>query len=112
MRKILDFNTSPELIVTMKDEKKTRIHVSMPTLDIVETLQSSKDAIIETLSENTQERIPELYRLAGVLMSCNKDGISVTAENLRDIYGLTLEDLTVFFSTYIDFIKAVENEKN
>ena len=40
------------------------------------------------------------------------EGITFTAEDLRDKYGLKLEHLICFQPTYLDFINEIQNAKN
>lgn len=114
MSKTLDFNSvqRPTLILTMMDEAKTQIHVSSPTEKLVEELQTISAELDEILREGDKDSINATYNLAARLISCNRDCVTVTAEELREKYKLKLEDLVIFFSVYIDFIDEISEAKN
>lgn len=114
MAKNLDFNSvqRPTLVLTMKDAAKTKIRVSTPTEDIVEKLQTVSHELNEVLANGDGASIRATFDLAAQLISCNRDGIRVTAEQLRDEFNLDLEDLVIFFSAYIDFVEEISRAKN
>lgn len=114
MAKKLDFNSIEPLVLelTMKDDKRTVIRVSTPTEALVEELQhvaTKLDAAIKGKSETSTESI---YDLAARLISCNRDGLTVTKEELRGKYHMNLENMLIFFGAYIDFINEITHEKN
>lgn len=114
MAKNLDFNSvqRPTLVLTMKDAEKTKIRVSTPTENLVEKLQTVSKELSEVLTNGDGASIRATFDLAAQLISCNRDGIRVTAEQLRDEFNLDLEDLVIFFSAYIDFVEEINRAKN
>lgn len=112
MAKILDFNAleRPTLEITMKDDDRTKIRVTTPTERLYERLLV---ASAELAHVKDAAAIRATYDLAAELISCNLDGLTVTADELKDKYRLTWDtDLIVFFSAYLDFIHEIKNAKN
>lgn len=114
MAKTLDFNVlvPPTLPLVMRDDRRTEIVVTLPTEGLVEELQNLGPHMTEMLQENESEAIPAIYDLAARLISCNRAGLQVTAEDLRDKYRLNLEALVVFYNVYLDFIGEINKAKN
>lgn len=114
MAKILDFNKlkRPTLPLVMPDEQRTQISVTTPTEALVEEFLSVGSELEETIKGGDGESIRESYELAAKLISCNTQGLQVTAEDLRDRYKLDLVKLVYFFSAYADFINEISNAKN
>ena len=114
MAKTLDFNiiAPPTLPLIMRDERRTEIIVSTPSERLVEELQALAPELTKILGTNDTESIKAVYGLAAKLISCNRSGLQVTAEDLRDKYKLNLEALIVFYSVYLDFVNEIINAKN
>lgn len=114
MAKTLDFNSvqRPTLVLTMKDQEKTKIRVGTPKESLIEELQTLSAELEEILKKGDGDSIQAVFDLAARLISCNRDYIKVTAEDLRDRYKMDLEDLIIFFSAYLDFIGEMQNAKN
>lgn len=114
MAKTLDFNAlnRPTLPLVMADEAKTKIDVIAPTEGLVEELQSIAPDMVKVLVSDDETAVPVIYDLAARLISCNKQGLKVTAEDLRDKYKLNLEALIFFYSAYMDFMDEITNAKN
>ena len=114
MAKALDFNSiqRPTLDLTMKDEARTKIHVSAPKEALIEKLQTVSGELEEVFKSGDGRSIKAVFDLASDLISCNRDYTTVTAEDLRDKYGMDLEDMIIFFSAYLDFINEIQNAKN
>ena len=114
MAKTLDFNiiNPPTLPLIMRDERRTEIIVSTPTEQLVEELQALAPELTKILNVGDADSIQAVYGLAAKLISCNRSGLQVTAEDLRDKYKLNLEALVVFYSVYLDFINEIINAKN
>ena len=114
MTKKLDFNSiEPKVLeLTMKDDERTVIRVSTPTEALIEEIQlvaPKLDAAINGKSETSTESV---YDLAARLISCNRDDLTVTKEELRGKYRMNLENMLIFFSAYIEFINEITHEKN
>ncbi len=114
MAKTLDFNTvtPPTLPLVMRDDRRTEIVVTTPTEGLVEELQAVAPRMMELLNADNADAIPVIYDLAARLISCNRAGLQVTAEDLRDKYHLNLEALIVFYNVYLDFLNEITNAKN
>ena len=114
MAKTLNFNTivPPTLPLVMRDEAQTEITVIAPLEALVEELQAVAPHMIEMLTGDESEATPVIYDLAARLISCNKEGLQVTADDLRDKYKLNLEALIVFYNVYLDFLSEITNAKN
>ena len=114
MAKTLDFNVivPPTLPLVMRDEAKTKIDVVAPIEGLVEELQAVAPDMESALASDEAKAIPTIYDLAARLISCNKQGLRVTAEELRDKYKLNLEALIFFYNAYMDFLNEITNVKN
>lgn len=114
MAKMLDLNAleQPILEVKFKDEKRTIFRLTSPTTKLVERFIAAKEEIGSIAKTKDVAQIKALFELAAELISCNADYITVTAEELRDVYRLTFGDLVVIFAAYLDFIKEFTNAKN
>lgn len=106
--KTFDFNKRKKgfLTVTLPDNKKTVLLVGNPTKKITSELMSLYDSI-DSENENV---IDDLYDICAKIMSRNKGGIEITKEYIEEI--LDIEDVTLFISSYSDFISSIYNEKN
>ena len=114
MAKTLDFNSMkrPTLRLVMQDEAKTTIDVSTPTEGLIEELAAATRELDAVLQSGDASMVQAIYDLAARLISCNRNFMKITAEELRDKYKLNLEDLVIFYSAYLDFIDEVTNSKN
>lgn len=114
MAKTLDFNVivPPTLPLVMRDPARTKIDVVAPTEGLVEELEAVGADMKAALESNEEAAVPVIYDLAARLISCNKQGLAVTAEELRDKYALNLEALIVFYNSYMDFLNEVAGAKN
>lgn len=115
MTQALDFsaNRKPTLPVTLRDaEGARRVRVTTPTLDLMEEIRGNLPALQALLEGASDESREAVFDLAARLISCNRDGLTVTGPELIDKYDLDEEDLTVFFSEYLDFIEGLAGAKN
>jgi len=114
MANLLDFSRyrPPILPVQLLDEAGTILHVTPPTVDLQEELQARLPELNSLLDGGDEEQRTGMWELAARLMSCNRNWLTVDAQQLRTKYGLDEEDLIVFYSTYVDFVKELENAKN
>lgn len=114
MAKIIDLNSleQPVLEVKLRDPNRTLFKLTTPTTKLVEQFMAAKSELSEIATTRDPLKIKRLYELAADLMSCNAEYITVTAEDLRDVYRVTFSDLVVIFAAYLDFIKDFNNAKN
>ncbi len=113
MGKVLDLNSvqRPTLDLTLMDDNKTMLRLGMPTESMVNELQNMQPEL-KKMETGDRDAVELIYDLAARLISCNRDHIKVTAEELRTKYRVDLESLLIFFSAYLDFINEITNEKN
>lgn len=114
MPKTLDFNSyrRPELVLVMKDDAQTVIHVTTPTLQLVEELKANLPELQRALTAGDAESSKMLYTLAARLINCNLDGLTVTGPELAKKYRLNLKDMTDFYEVYLEFIEEIKAAKN
>lgn len=112
--KVLDLNgvDRSTLELTLQDDERTRVRISMPTEGLMQELQSAAPEMIGVMKSGSKEGIGEIYDLAARLISCNRDFLKITGEELRDKYRMDLESAVIFFSAYLDFINDIIKEKN
>lgn len=111
VKRILDLNTAqrPTLELTLCDEERTTIHVGMPKEADIQELTAFD---FTGLENGEKADIAAVYEMAARLINCNRDGIKITGEELRDKYGMDLELVVLFFEAYTDFINEITSEKN
>jgi hypothetical protein len=114
MAKMLDLNSlaQPILEITLRDAAKTKFRLTTPTTKLVERFVAAKTEVAEAAQTHNADKIRALFELTAELFSCNADFITVTAEELRDLYRMTFSDLIVVFAAYLDFIKEFNEAKN
>lgn len=110
---VLDLNTieRPTLRLTLTDKEKTTLNLIVPDLDTVQEMQ----AVLPLLSSFKNGDLGQLgvvYETTAKLLSCNAEGVTVTADDLRGKYRMRSEALIVLYSAYADFIASVSNAKN
>jgi hypothetical protein len=115
----LNFNTirRPVLELTMMDEAKTNITVTTPNEGLVEELEVMLPELKDALAPGDENAVNTAYDLAARLISCNKEGLQVTVDDLRGKYWpkdrqANMENLVFFFSAYMDFIAEINSAKN
>lgn len=110
---VLDLNNvqRPTLELTLMDEARTVLKIKTPPESMIQELQAMQSELPK-LETGDLDAVGLIYDLAARLMSCNRDFIKVTPEDLRGKYRVDLESLILFYSAYLDFINALTNEKN
>lgn len=111
---MLDFNAlqQPTWPVKLKDEAQTVVHLSTPTVDLVDRLIAATPELQEVTKTKDGRTIRAVYDLVAELMSCNEDGLEFTADELRGTYNMSLLDVFRFYSGYMDFVKEITDAKN
>lgn len=101
----------PTLDLTFDDELETTLHVCFPTKDMVEAL---KQMDVAAMRDDDETSINQSYDFAASLISRNREGVRVTAEDLRTKYNMDLEALILFFNAYADYVAEIvrANAKN
>ena len=119
MAKVLDFNKlgQPTLPLVMCDEAKTTITVTTPNEGMVEELQAILPELEGVIKSGDQASVNAIYEMVAKFISCNLEGLSVTADDLRNIYWpkervLNQLYLLKFCAVYLDFIREIGDAKN
>ena len=114
MANTLDFNVivPHSLPLVMRDPERTKIDVLAPTEGLVEELEAVGADMKAALESNEEASIPVIYDLAARLISCNRQGLQVTAEDLGSKYRMNLESMLIFYGAYVDFIDEITKAKN
>lgn len=112
--KALDFNAieQPVWLVTLKDNDKTAVHLTAPTVDLVDRLVAMAPELQNVAEHKDGRTIRAVYALTADVLNCNDDGFTFTAEELRDKYRLSLLDVIKFTAGYLEFIKEIQDAKN
>lgn len=112
--RVLDFNVErlPVLSLVMRDDAKTRIDVTTPTEGMYEELRHISPKLTTAAKEPESADARELYDLTARLISCNQQGLRVTAEDLAGKYRFNLESLILFYGAYVRFVDEVTSIKN
>lgn len=111
---VLDLNAVQleTLDLTLQDADRTTLHITTPTEALVAELEAFTPEMLTVIRTGNKEGVHSIYDLAARLISCNREGISITAEELLGKYRMTLESAVVFFSAYMDYITGITNQKN
>lgn len=112
--KMLDFNAleQPTWPLKLKDDAQTIVHLSAPTVELVDRLTAATPGLKEAAKTKDGRATRAVYELVADLFNCNDDGFIFTAEELRDKYKLSLMDVFQFVAGYMDFIKEMQDAKN
>jgi hypothetical protein len=112
--KMLDFNAlqQPTWQVKLKDDAQTVVTLTTPTVDLVDRLLAAAPDIETAVKTQDGRTIQATFELIASIMNCNEEGLTFTAEELRDKYKLTLVDLFCFVAGYMAFIKELQDAKN
>lgn len=117
--KMLNFNelNRPTLPMCMCDDAQTHITVTTPSEILVEELEATLPELQNIMAGKDDNAVNTCYDLAARLISCNREGLEVSADDLRTKYWPTdkyvnMLNLVAFFSAYLDFIKEINTAKN
>lgn len=112
--KALNFNAiqQPTWAITLKDDNQTTVHLTAPSVDLVDRLTAMAPELGEAAKTKDGRAIKATYELFAEVMSCNEEGITFTAEELRDTYKLEFLDLVLLEKGYMEFIAEIKNAKN
>lgn len=124
MAKILDLNKFelPTMELVFPGAEGVTLHVIAPSEALINELKHWAKTDLDKLSTGDSESIDMSYDLTARLLSCNLEGIELTASALRERIAETdvckkhhVDPLFVLIrivKTYMDFIREIENEKN
>jgi hypothetical protein len=99
------------LEVTLDEKNNVVLHVTTPPERLIEQLAASIEDLTSTEAKSI-EQTRASYALIASLISCNLEGVEVTADDLREKYKIAPLVLAAFIATYMDFINDFHNAKN
>lgn len=115
----LDFRTliMPTLELDMVDEDNTHITVTTPTEGLVEEFETMRENMATIFAADNPDALDACYAVAARVISCNRQGIRVSVEDIKTKYWpkdeiLNQVFLLNFFKSYIEYIEELKNAKN
>ena len=114
MAKGLNFRNfnQPTLPINMNDAEETLFTCVAPTVELVERLEENHDAIVAIFNQGDRASVEEVWKLVADLISCNREGRTVTVKELKGKYGMNYEMLGAFVLAYGAFLNEIKNAKN
>ena len=114
MSRVFDFNAITQQTLETRLDACTVIHVTTPPERLIEQLAASQAEINSLCAAdgNEVEKARVSYKMAADLISCNIEGVTITADDLREKYKIPPVALAVYLSSYMDFINEFHNAKN
>ena len=112
MAKSFDFNSFNRPALEVRLNRDTVLNVTTPPERMIEQLMANADAIGRLKGSNDIELIRSCFEFAADIISNNLEGVTVTAEELRDKYKVDGVGLLAFFNAYVEFISEITNAKN
>lgn len=112
--KRFNFNAvqKPTWEVELGDNDHTVVHLSYPTLELADRLTALASEIGDIAAKKDGKTIRDAFGIIAEVMSCNEDGFTFTAEELRDKYKMTLLVMAQFVAGYLEFLKEANEAKN
>lgn len=113
MNRKLDLNTiqRPVLELTLPDESQTTIHVKTPTMNKFREMQKVA-AELENADMSDRDVVDIIYDFLADIMSCNREYITITAEELSGKYNIDLDAALLIYREYLSFLSGIAAEKN
>lgn len=114
MARKLDLNAleQPTLELTLMDDNHTMVRLIAPDVDLIERLQSAAPKLKKVADSNDGDSIKAVYDLFADIISNNLEGLTVTVEELRDVYRVRFVHLMVIAANYLEFINEIKSAKN
>ena len=111
---MFDFNTiqQPTWPIKLADTDQTVVRLSYPSLELADKLTAMSHSLKDVVNSNNTETVRKAFGVVAAVMSCNEDGLTFTAEELRDKYHMTLLGMARFTAGYLDFLREANNAKN
>lgn len=112
--KMLDFNAiqQPTWPIKLKDDKQTLVTLSAPSTELIDRLLAVAPELTTAAEAKDSKTIKAVYQLVAEVMNFNEEGLTFTAEELREKYRFTLLDMFKFTAGYLEFINEMQNAKN
>lgn len=113
MARTLDFNElqSSILDITLRDPDRTVVNLDLPNEALVNELENMGPEI-ENMKTGNRAAIAGIYDLAARLINCNFNYFTTTGDELLRKYNMNLVLIMQFFTTYMDCITELSNQKN
>jgi hypothetical protein len=114
MPRVLDLNNLkiPTLDLVFADEARTTIHVTAPTEALIDEMENWIKTGMDQLSAGDSKSVELTYDLTARLISCNKERLTITADDLHNKYSIDIWTLIAILNAYTEFISDIKNEKN
>ena len=111
---MFDFNAiqKPTWLVKLADDAQTVVHLSYPSLEMVDKMMALSGSLKEIVAQNNSETVRKSFEVVAAVLNCNEDGLTFTAEELRDKYHMTLLGMARFTAGYLSFLQEANNSKN
>lgn len=111
--KILDLNTvqRPVMEVTLLDDARTWLRVTVPTEGVIREFEALLPELGK-VQRGDRSSVDLIYELLAKILSCNRDFIQITAEELRGKYRVDLESAIIILANYNEFIEEIQGAKN
>lgn len=110
--KMLDFNAIEKPTWPVKLKDGTTVNLAYPSVELVERMEAMGLEFDSIAKKKDARSIRATFAAVAEAMSCNDDGFTFTAEELRDKYRMTFLDLVVFTHGYLEFIAEAGTAKN
>lgn len=112
--KALNFNDiqQPTWAVTLRDEAQTTVNLVAPTVELIDKLTAMAPSLREVAESKDGRAVRACYEVIAEVISCNEDGFTFTAEELRDRYKMKFLDILTLTNGYFEFIAEIKDAKN
>lgn len=111
---LFDFNAVqvPTWAIKLADTDQTVVHLVYPTLDLVDRLMAMSESLQDVVKNHSGTTIQKSFDVVAAVLSCNDEGLTFTAEDLRDKYHMTLAGMVQFTVGYLNFLAEANQAKN
>lgn len=87
--------------ITLPNEEQTKIRLLTPTKTVIAQMQKATSASADE---------SDMFEITAKVMSRNKEKINITTKMLEDC--LDIEDVMIFFDSYLAYIEEMTQQKN
>ena len=108
----LNFNKVMKHYLNITLVNGKRLMVGTPNKKLLDKITAMDKTLKVTKSEDSlsTEQVNDLYNICGEIMSINKTNTKITGTELGEL--LDIEDIYLFFNTYMKFLDSIANVKN
>ena len=105
---VLNLNTAkrPAFTLTLMDDEQTTLHINTPSMDMFKELQAVATEL-SMLDDDDPETESMAYDFTARLLSCNRERITITPEELRGKYNMDLDSLLLVYEGYMGFLNDI-----